>query len=449
MQAIFYTEFSKKHNSTRNPDTSGSISVSVTKDVKLKDTCDIIHPKFFVADTSRYYYCKVFGFYYFIDKEAYDINGAHYIECTIDVLGTWRDAIHASTFFVDRCADSRYYNVDINDDALSVEDMVSYTSSASTYCNIAPDLLYIVRMYGRETTGGIGTFVMNRFALQNIFSQMWIDIDHGLGLGDLEEFMQMWLANPAQFIIGVYSSPIGASVYANNVTNSQVFIGGHETNLYLDKITRGDVVIAQDLPISKPTSHYNDFRKTDSAFSNYTIYIPTVGTVGLSPDLMDVNLTMDIGGDLFSGDLLFTLKAGGDAVASYSSNCYASQSIGVANQAASVVSSAIQTTNSIMTGNVGGIINGIKSGMVQSPSVVGSQGGTGCVPTANEIVITCVQKASAEFPLADYGRPCCKNLQLGLLSGFVRCGNPSINISAPDVVRGMINDLLSKGVFIE
>ena len=449
MKAIFYSEFSKRENSTLNPDATGAISVSVEKEIALKGQCDLINPSFFVTGVEGFVYLKAWGFYYTIHRVAYDINGAQYIDCNIDVLGTWRDAIHNSTFFVERCADPNYYNIDINDDALTVEDMVSSTSSANTYCSIASDLIYIVRILGRGTTNGIGTFVMNRFTLGHIFSQMWIDIDNGLGLGDLEEFMQMWLADPARYFVGVYSSPIGASVYANNVSNEQLFVGGHETNIYLDRINNGEVKIHEGLVLNKPTSIYNDFRKTDCAFSQYSIYIPTVGTLPISPDLMDTTLTMDIGGDLFSGDLLFTLKSDGDIVSSYSSNCYAVQSIGTANMASNIMSGASQASTGLLTGNVGAVINGAKTAMQTTPSVMGTQGGTGGVTVANEIVISCMQKASAEFPLADYGRPCCKNLRLGNLSGFVKCGNPSINISAMDVIKQMINTKLKGGVFIE
>lgn len=444
MQVELWKSFTKRKNSTKVPSDSG-----VIKNVTLKGQCDLINPSFFISDVEGYVYLKAWGWYYVIHRVAYDINGAQYIDCNIDVLATWREAIHGSTMFVTRCADPSYYNVNLRDDALSAEDMVSSVTSASTYCSISTGLVYVIKLIGRGTTNGIGTFVMNRFQLENFFSQMWVDIDSGLGLGDLEEFMQMWLADPARYVVGVYSSPIGASVYANNVSLQKVYIGGHETNLEFDRIDKGEVIVHQNLLLNKPTSMYNDFRKTDNAFSQYTIYIPTVGTVPLSPDLMDTSLSIDIGADLFTGDLLFSLKSDGDVVASFGSNCYSTQSIGAVNQASNIMSGAMTATSAVASGNVMGVINGIKSGMQVSPSVIGTQGGTGGVTTANEIVISCMQKSSAEFPLAEYGRPCCKNVRLGNLNGYVQCGNPSIDVSATDIIKQMINSALSSGVYIE
>lgn len=455
MEVEFWgSEFKKRKNSTKVPDVSGVVKEVVIKsnfgyENQFQSTkCSIVAPSFFVTGAVGYGYCKAWGNYYWITNVSFDIDGAEYIDCRIDVLASWAEFIKESTFFIERCADANYYNTDIRDNAVSVEDMVEHTSSASTYCNFASGLLYVVRILGRGSTGGIGTFVTNLASMQNIFSQMWADIDDGLGLGDLEEFMQMWIADPIKYVVGVYSTPIGASVYANNVSSETVFFGGHETNLIWDRINHGDVVMFSG-SLAKPSTIYTDFRRSDGAFSSYTIYIPTVGTIPLSADLIEKELSMDIGADLLTGDLLFTLKADGDIVASYNSSCYATQSIGVVNEANGVISGAVGTADNAVKGNIPGIVEGIKTAMSPSPSVIGSQGGTGCVSIANEIVITCCQKSSGEFPTNDYGRPCCKNLKVGDLTGFVKCGNASIEIASTERIRDEINTYLNTGFFVE
>ena len=442
--------FSKKHNSTKQLPTDAA-PLATFDSLYLKQSTDIDSPTFLIDDQFRaanYVYLEDLGRYYFVSKNRLGNSNIYELECELDALATYKTQIQSYTAFVERCADS-HYNPDILDNALSVEDMIEHTDSASTYCGIATGLLYIVRVLGRNDTGGIGTFVMNRFLLQNIFSQMWVDIDDGLGLGDLEEFMQMWIANPSQYIVGVYSSPIGASIYANNIANVDFYIGGHKTNLTLDKITNGDAILASGLVLNKPTSIYTDFRKTDPAFSEYYIYIPTIGTVSLASDLMDTVLTMDVSADLYSGDLLFVLKSDGAIVSSYNSNCYASQSIGGVNQAGSIFAGAAIGASAIVSGNPIGLIEGIKTAMQPTPSVIGSQGGTACVSQANEIKITVVQKSSAEFPLNVAGRPCCKNLALSSLSGFVKCANASLELPANEAVKIKVNDYLNSGFYIE
>ena len=443
--------FSKKHNSTKQL-LADAEPLAVYSDVCLKQTTDIDSPVFLLDDTFRaanYAYLVDLGRFYFINKNRLGNNWIYEIECELDALATYKSYILLYQAFVERCADSRFYNVDIPDAALSVEDAIEHSSSASTYCSIATGLMYIVRILGRDDTGGIGTYVMNQYTLADFFGGLWGDIDDDTIVGDIPELVKIAISNPAQYVIGCYSSPIGASVYGAHTTSSHVYIGGHDTNISLDKITSGTAQIAQGLALAKPTGIYTDFRRTDPAFSQYTIYIPTVGTLGLSADLMETNLTMDIGADLMSGDLLFTLKSDGDIVASYQSNCYATQSLGGVNQAGSIFAGALGTAVALTTGNIGGIIEGIKTAMSPSPAVIGSQGGTGCTALANEIVITCQQKSSAEFPTAVYGRPCCKNLVLGNLTGFIKCGGASIELPANEAVKMQINNFLNEGFYLE
>lgn len=451
MEIILYDLFVKRINSTKRPDSS---TQGESVEVTLKQATNLMNPVFVLTmnlSAKNYVYVPSWGRYYFISDVVYDSNNLCELHCTFDPLATYRDSIGAYTGFVERTSSPQYYNTDINDNALSVEDVVEYSSSANTYCRIANGLIYIVRIVGRGSTNGIGTFVMNRYALQHLFSGLWGDIDSGSVEGSILDFLQLYIANPSQYIEGVYASPLGISVYSHNISTETVYVGGHETNLQLDRINEGDVIVAQDLVLNKPSSLYNDFRKTDGSFSQYSIYIPTIGNCPLSADIMDTELTMDISADLYSGDLLFILKSDGVQVSSYSSNCYSPVAMGTANIASSVISGAMQGVTSVLTANPLGAIESVKTAFSQSPSVIGTQGGTGCTALANEIVISCLQKRSAEFPTAVYGRPCFKNILISRLLGhFVKCGNASIdNIAGTDTDKNMVNDLLNAGFYYE
>lgn len=449
MKLRCYT-FDKKKNSTKQPGALEYISFNFV----FKQPTSLLNPVL-LLNTSQsifqynYFYIEELQTFYFRQDIKTIRNDLFELTLKLDPLATYKTEILAYTAFVERCASSSYYNVDILDSALSVEDMVEYTASASTYCSIATGLMYVVRILGRSDTGGIGTFVMNNFQLSAIFSGLWGDIDDDPSIGDITNLVNIQMSNPAQYIIGIYSSPIGASVYGNHSTNVTIYMGGHKTASTADKITSANAELANGLVLNKPASRYSDFRKTDGAFSQYYIYIPTIGTVGLAADLMDCTLTMDVSADLYSGDLLFVLRADGDVVASYQSNCYATLSIGGVNQAGSIFAGAAQAAVGLASGNAFAAIEGIKTAMSPTPTVIGSQGGTGCVTNANEIVITCVQKSSAEFPVSVYGRPCCKNVLLGNLSGYVKCGNASIDVSADETITNEINSMLNNGFYIE
>ena len=448
MQVQLWSGFAKKKDSTKRP--SG---VPHVVDVSLKRETSMTNPTFIMTiDNEVYNYVWVpdWGRYYFINDIVYGNSNLCELRCTLDILATYKDDISNYVGFVERTSHPSWYNTDINDNAISVEDVVEYMDSESTYCNISNGLLYIVRIIGRGTTNGIGTFVMNRSQMQKIFSSLWGDVDSGSVTGDIIDFLQLYISNPSQYIVGCYSSPIGASVYANNTSNETVFLGGHETDLKLDRINNGQVIVESNLTLRKPSSLYSDFRKTDPTFSQYTIYIPTIGTFPLSADIMDSTLTMDISADLISGDLFFKLKANGHPVATYNSSCYSSMSIGTLNSANGVVAGTMQAGVSLLTANPVGLIQGAQSAFSPTPSVIGSQGGTGCVSLANEIVISCLQKRSAEFPTMVYGRPCCRNMTLNQLSGhYIKCANSSIDIAGTDSDKNAVNSYLDSGFYLE
>lgn len=448
MQVQLWSGFTKKRDSTKRP--SG---VPHVVDVSLKRETSMTNPTLIMTiDNEVYNYVWIpdWGRYYFIDDIVYGNSNLCELRCTLDILATYKDDISNYVGFVERTSHPSWYNTDINDNAISVEDVVEYMDSESTYCNISNGLLYIVRIIGRGTTNGIGTFVMNRSQMQKIFSSLWGDVDNGSVTGDIIDFLQLYISNPSQYIVGCYSSPIGASVYANNTSNETVFLGGHETDLKLDRINNGQVIVESNLTLRKPASLYSDFRKTDPTFSQYTIYIPTIGTFPLSADIMDSTLTMDISADLISGDLFFKLKANGHPVATYNSSCYSSMSIGTLNSANGVVAGTMQAGVSLLTANPVGLIQGAQSAFSPTPSVIGSQGGTGCVSLANEIVISVLQKRSAEFPTMVYGRPCCRNMALNQLSGhYIKCANSSIDIAGTESDKNAVNSYLDSGFYLE
>jgi hypothetical protein len=56
---------------------------------------------------------------------------------------------------------------------------------------------------------------------------------------------------------------------------------------------------------------------------------------------------------------------------------------------------------------------------------------------------------TAEFPIAVAGRPLMQNVQLGTLSGLVKCGNASLDMPYPEPVREQVNQLLNSGFYLE
>ena len=491
MQAEFWgIEFNKRKNSTKIPTTSGTIKEVVVKgnfgyENQFESTkCSILAPSFFVTGAVGYGYCKVWDNYYWITNISFDIDGAEYITCQIDVLASWRTFIQNSSFFVTRCADSNYYNTDIFDEALSIEDgaEVSATATTNVFSNTAGS--YLITILGRSSSGGMNTYVFSNSPPSRIFSPLFDVASDGTSsfdsISDVKDgiiaLIKNWAMKPSDFIVSCVRSPLGASFY--NGIQENICIGWWETTVSADRVPP---IISgpHTVTISKPSNIYSDFRRTDERCSKYAIYFPGVGTVDLSANLIELDLTAKWTLDAISGSIHYDLLAGGALVASYDGMLYCDTGYG----GASVNSGAIAQTaggagaagagmakrdwvshdNGVSFDNeivkeakplmvVAGVvaaIHGAGEAMQAQPSLASPNGGMAGAYAHPYIELSVVQKHTAEFPVVDYGRPCCKYLRLGDLSGFIVCANASIDIAAASGIREEINNYLNTGFFME
>ena len=490
MIAEFWDEqFKKKKNSTKIPDFDG-----VKKEVVIKGNfgfenqfqstkCSTIAPSFFVTGAVGYGYCKVWNNYYWITNVSFDIDGAEYITCQIDVLASWRSFIQDSQFFVDRCADSSYYNTDIFDEALSIEDGAEVSSTATTTIWSDTSGSYLVSVLGRSSSG-LNTYVFSGPPPASIFSPLFdVGTDGTAAFDSITDvadailtFLKWFIMDPSKYIVAVKKSPISASWYLGG--SQSIYIGWWPSGVSAQKIP-DSVYGPQTITLNKPSSIYSDFRRTDARCSSYWIYFPGVGTVDLSPDIIELTLSVKYSLDYVSGSIHYELLASGALVGSYDGCIYSDTGYG----GSSVNSGAIAQTaggigaatsgmakkdwvthdngisfseETVKEGNpmmvVGGVvaaIHGAGEAMKAQASLASPMGGCASVRANPNIVIGCVQKHTAEFPTTDYGRPCCKNLRLGDLSGFVRCANASIEIAASEGIRDEINKFLNTGFFME
>lgn len=449
-----YKTFVKRINSTKQP-----TGTYIEKDVNLKRDTSIMSPTFILStyDPSyNYVYVPSWGRYYFVNDVVLGNTNLFELHCTFDALASYKASIGAYTCFVERTSDGTKISPYIRDNAVSCEDRVISTESASTSA-LASASVYIVRVLGRGSTNGIGTFCITGNQLQSMFSGVWGDVDADSISDYIKALCNLYINDPSQYIVGVYRSPIGITTYQNNGSENQtMYVGGHESNLKGIRVDTANAVVFSGRTLNKPTNMYNDFRATDPAFSQYTMYLPTIGIVPLPAEIMNLELKMTLCADLFSGDLTYMLYGAGDLIASYTSNCYASVSVGMQNGSAgssptvalSAIASGMASQNVLMA--TSGAIVGMKSIMSPPASVLGTQGSIGATETYPDIVISCMQKSSSDIPTTVYGRPCEQNLLLGGISGFIKCQNASIdNIAGTSEDKNLVNSFLNNGFYYE
>lgn len=104
MQVAFYSNFSKRINSTKRPGTS-----TITLQGKLKENCSIKNPviQFQLSSASMplyvYAYIQDFARYYFVNDWAW-VGGLWECSLSEDVLASWKTYIGNTNAYIDRCA---------------------------------------------------------------------------------------------------------------------------------------------------------------------------------------------------------------------------------------------------------------------------------------------------------------------------------------------------------
>ena len=454
MRIYLWSNFAKASNETKQPDLEHPTK---TTNCELKQITSYGNPVFTIASESYptyvYAYIAEMNRYYFVKGTKQGNRHMFDLECELDPLATCKTDIGSYTCYIERTSDSSYYNTDIADSALSVEDLVEHEAKAVTPIFSDTSGTYVARIVGKDVSG-VATYVFQSLSeIGQIFNPVYAQYFQSgdwssLHIGD---FVQAFLCDPSKYLIGAYYSPLGSGAYTGHTTSETINVGFYPTNVAGARITTPKFDVGP-ITLNKPTSIYSDFRKTDAAFSSYSMYLPAVGNVTLSPDIMDEALSIKCCIDLLVGDIFYELYAGTSLVGTYQGNCYASLQLakGDASGGASFISGALQTAGAVAAGSalaVPSAIETVKSAMTPTPSINGSQAGVSALRALPDIVVSVMQKSSGEFPVNQVGRPCCKNLQISNLSGYVKCGNPSISLAVESDIRDKVNSLLASGFY--
>lgn len=471
MEIILYSEFSKRTDSTKNPE-SGGIVVSVTKQVVLKDNCSVIKPSFFLADTNGYVYCKWRGWYYFITNDAYDINGAHYIDCEIDVLGTWRQAILGTYAFVEYSSSN--FDANIIDDRIAQEVTNNYTVTVEEGIFTNNGCYVLTTTNNSPLYGGTTNWILTEANLKQVLTNL---IDDDSAWGSLEQLF----SDVSGGLMSCRYVPIPYS-YFESTDADYVRIGDYIDADGFAYITDGRV--HESVTLSIPW-YYSDFRR-HSSFTRMILALPFIGCVDLDATELigasDLQVTME--GNVVTGVISYRIAVNGHYLNTYNGSFGRSIPIGtsqmdingalngLATQASGVVGGALATSAmelGLATTPMGqfGLVAGavtsasqLMRGVLQSTMSLhtsdfrhygGFSGGYG-ERIINQYYLIGISKTSRTDPseLTNlYGRPCYKVAQIGTLSGYVKTSGFSIDISAMDVIKKAINSAMDKGVYLE
>ena len=450
--------FSKKHNSTSQP--AGS---SRDYTVYMKENTSIENPVFILGSgiNADINYCQWSGNYYFIDDIELLSKDQVALHCSLDVLATHKTAIGGYTCHIARCASPTYYDSMMYDSAVSQsQEIISEKSQntamfASGY--ISGDGTYVLKVVGAygSNTAGIAMYVLTKDELEEALDFMFTESNYTDVLTDslVKSFF-----NPFQYIVGLYWFPFTKSAYGTFDTGAIKF-GWWATNKTTYSILTQQTINGGG-NVTIPALYFNDFRSYHNGFTQMSLSLPSVGVINLDPSLLSrtgMNLQVGITVDLATGNTLVNLWRAdltqSDLLASYHGKMGCSIPIGQVNgEAGTLVSSAAQVGIGVATKDTAAGVSGLMGviGAYNPPaSVVGNYGGRESAVYQSLAILSMRTYRSGELLTAIYGRPCHKNLQINLLSGFVQCQGASIALAAPDTEIDKVNNYLNGGFYYE
>lgn len=470
MEIVLYKNFSKRHNSTKQ--VTGL--TGVTKEVRLKEKCDVVHPSFFLADVDGYTYLKAWNLYYFIDEIAYDINGAQYISCTIDVLGTWKAQILATTAYIEYSSSN--YDEQVIDDRIAQRVTKDFSVEVEGTLFVGNHEAGCICLMAANNRQGSQAWILTISNFQTMVARLI-----SAGSSVWESLMEMF-GDAVGSIIGARYIPIPYSYFEDKYFNNyrdQIYLGDYNTGIggiFFDGYANDHI----DILIPR---RYNDFRRC-SQFTAYRLCLPFIGTVELSPEnLVGYSaLGIYIEMNCASGSLAYAVWAKGEVgqplklLGTYSGEF--GRQIPVATDqinAVGVIGGSTAAGTGLVSGvakniaaplalggygggilAVGAVLAGIATATIAANKQdfvnIGGYGGGFAETLFNaiylqEITNDCRTEPSELTTL--YGRPCMKVLSLSTLTGYVKTVGFSIDIDAISPFRKMINDALDSGIYIE
>ena len=453
MQAVFYN-FTKRKNSTAKPTGGENI------EILLKDTTSLSTPiiELRVEGKPTYTYCyiPVFSRYYFISDWEYN-KGIWSCNLSVDVLATYKDAITGYTCFVERSASN--YDVDINDNLLSVKQKLVKVDSRNETAGFDVTGCYIVRLASSSTATnptGISMYALSANTLGRLLSYLY---DSSNFTDVLQETLAKAVFNPLDYIVSIKWFPFRVDQLPG--ADHYIKVGWWDTGII------GHVLLSYggtlQFKVEPMSRYYGDWRDCNPDFTTFSLYIPSYGVVSIPPEHMYFDGGLDIlcSVDFSTGQIVTFINTGasgntnkaGALTTAVGMIGYDVQIGQVATNVGGIIQSAGSLGGSLLTGNVQGAVSSgvdvVKNVLTPVVRTLGSSGAIQGLRNRPWFTLTRTVFGSAEYPIAVAGRPLMRNIRLGSLSGFVKCGGASISIAGLASERDNINNLLNSGIYIE
>lgn len=461
MTVTYWTGFSKRKNSTKQP-TSGTDAT-----VKLKDNCSVINPTIQtvgIPANANYFYISDFGRYYFVSNVTKISNAITEFNLEVDVLASYKTNIGSTKAMILRSSST--YNVWLPDNRVYVSAQKTIVREAtSTNVGFA------------DSTGVYLLSVINEDGCATGFACQYFD--NGTGMQALANDLMN-----SSFIADVmkYSSNVSAGVvslkwmpfnYSEITTSGFVTLENYKiANVSFNnagyRITGTSYYIDGAVTIPIPWRSDKDFREANP-YSVIKLLIPMYGLVDLNAsDLVGcTNVYVQYRADRSTGDVTVIINAdtAGAVIQTLQFNVAVEVPIATLTRdigsAVSALTGGVNSAIGIAAGNYIGGTAGLISNAAsfalaangRSVSAKGSLQGKSITALGNVFQLLLytnhtLDPTDADF-IATQGRPLQAVDSISNHSGFILCDNASCTMPGSALEKERVNNYLNSGFFYE
>lgn len=454
---VLYTA-SKKYNSTAQP---AGVGLSIS--CKLKDNSSIINPTIIIDfstitnPTPKEYnmaYISEFSRYYWVEDVRF-VFGVWEYTLKVDVLASWKTNIGTQSLYITRSSSN--YDTSIVDSFYPVKTGTTFsatTQASNPFATAFGSGYFVVGIINADTgaVGAVSYYVFDNTQFRN-FAAYMLGTTAYWGAVEITDQLLKCLYNPFQYVVSCTWLPVTPPTSG---AVASVKVGWWDIPVAASRLSatvRTGGTITVTIPVH-PDSSTRSFLKGEP-FSSYYLDFPPFGAFSV-PAAYLVNASyIDFAWsvDCITGEGKLSMGAEN---ASQPFNIVHGK-IGVPVQLAQMapdVASAIQSITPSTPFNwlndTLAQVSNITSAIITSflpMQTTSSNGGfsAGYYP----ITLTGTFAYLAPEDVAEFGRPCCKNLTINTLTGFVQCLHGDVQIPCTESELREIRTFLETGFFYE
>jgi hypothetical protein len=278
--------FTKKANSTKKPT---STTPKLETEGYIKSPSSLLNPVVELSvEPLNYQYAYIYEFkrYYFITDIVFN-KGLWLVSLRVDVMGTYKTTIGASTSYILRAAASGKQNPHIIDNAFPLTGAITTAKESIEAQGTASfnSGYYYITVTGNQMANGKTVYMLTPALFSNLISSLFTTAD-GLNWGDLTQGVINSLMNPIDYISSVIWLP-----WALPTTGTQhMYLGLWDSGLTCDTVSGVGVVKGYTVNVPKHPQ-----AASYGAYCNmapYSQYFLDLGFTGIIP--LDTTRLVDV-----------------------------------------------------------------------------------------------------------------------------------------------------------